>query len=316
MNKICACARLYHALVILAGIEIIWREKLVNGEAYAAEHRARIILGRTYALLLRQTVIVSRDEQLCAALKPDDRKLAERNIDMARTAGNGYLFAEGVEYLLRNISLIYTGVWQCRFRKCHVQRNRIDGIDLGKWHAVCSAENAAVIRGKALYSALGAEEHYALIEHGKTREALICRECFAAYLIKVGYIDRVVASVKADLVYLYLAVQKLRTLWTHAERTLYVGKRACRGVNAQILDAVLVAAGVHYLSCAYANGLFYAVTIIDRTGYDPVCHKNTSQDGIEEKLQYSLCVLFQNVKNIGFTKRKVCIIIYSAEEAK
>ena len=232
MNKICACARLYHALVILAGIEIIGREKLVNGEAYAAEHRARIVLGRTYALLLRQTVIVSRDEQLCAALKPDDRKLAERNIDMARTAGNGYLFAEGVEYLLRNISLIYTGVWQCRFRKCHVQRNRIDGIDLGKWHAVCSAENAAVIRGKALYSALGAEEHYALIEHGKTREALVSRKCFAAYLIKVGYIDRVVAAVKADLVYLYLTVQKLRTLWTHAERTLYVGKRACRGVNA------------------------------------------------------------------------------------
>jgi hypothetical protein len=197
-----------------------------------------------------------------------------------------------------------------------VQRNRIDGIDLGKWHAVCSAENAAVIRGKALYSALGAEEHYALIEHGKTREALVSRKCFATYLIEVGHIDRVVAAVKADLIDLYLTVQKLRALGTHAECALYVGKRADRGVNAQILDAVLVAAGVHYLSCAYANGLFYAVIIIDRTGYDPVCHKNTSQDGIEEKLQYSLCVLFQNVKNIGFTKRKVCIIIYNAEEAK
>ena len=32
MNKICACARLYHALVLLAGIEIIGREKLyING---------------------------------------------------------------------------------------------------------------------------------------------------------------------------------------------------------------------------------------------------------------------------------------------
>ncbi len=46
MNKFCASDRLYHALVVLAGIEIIGREKLVNGEGYAAEHRARIILGR------------------------------------------------------------------------------------------------------------------------------------------------------------------------------------------------------------------------------------------------------------------------------
>ena len=157
MNKFCASDRLYHALVVLAGIEIIGREKLVNGEGYAAEHRARIILGRAYALLLRQTVIVSRDEQLCAALKPDDRKLAERNIDMARAAGNGYLLAEGVEYLLRNISLIYAGVGQRRFRKGHVQSDRVNGIDLGKWHAVCSVEDAAVIRRKAPDSALGAK---------------------------------------------------------------------------------------------------------------------------------------------------------------
>ena len=88
MNKFCASDRLYHALVLLAGIEIIGREKLVNGEGYAAEHRARIILGRAYALLLGQAVVVCRDEQLRAALKPDDRKLAERNIDMARAAGN------------------------------------------------------------------------------------------------------------------------------------------------------------------------------------------------------------------------------------
>lgn len=131
MNKFCASDRLYHALVLLAGIEIIGREKLVNGEGYAAEHRARIILGRAYALLLGQAVVVCRDEQLRAALKPDDRKLAERNIDMARAAGNGYLLAEGVEYLLRNISLIYAGVGQRRFRKGHVQSNRVNGIDLG-----------------------------------------------------------------------------------------------------------------------------------------------------------------------------------------
>ena len=172
----------------------------------------------------------------------------------------------------------------------------VNGVHDRKGHTAAAACNAAVIGRKRLDSALRAEEHDALIENGKPREALICRECFAAYLVKISDVHGVISAVEAYFADTDLAVQQLCFLGTHAECALYVGKRALRGVDPQILDAVLVAAGIHYLSRIYANGLFDAVAIIDRTGHDPVCHINTSQNEIEEKLQYSLCSAGENVK--------------------
>ena len=180
---------------------------------------------------------------------------------------------------------------QCGLGKRHVQCNGINGVDLGKRHAAVAAWNAAVSGGKASYPALRTEEHNALIEHRKPRKCLIRRERLAAYFVKVGDVNRVIAAVETNSIHLHLALQKLSALRAHAERALYVGKRAHRGINAQILDAVLVAAGIHYLSRIDTNGLFYAFIIIDRTGHDPVCHKYTSQDGIEENFNtvYAHC---------------------------
>ena len=56
--------KLYEVLVFFTVLNIVGREKFLDREAYAPEHRAGIILGRADAFLVGQAIVVSGDKQL------------------------------------------------------------------------------------------------------------------------------------------------------------------------------------------------------------------------------------------------------------
>ncbi len=63
----------------------IGREKFINWEFDSLEQLTRVITGTTTAagaFLIRQAIAVSRNQQLCIALKPYNGKLSQRNIYM------------------------------------------------------------------------------------------------------------------------------------------------------------------------------------------------------------------------------------------
>ena len=70
----------YKAFVFVAFLNGVGREKLLNGEADATEHRAGIILACTNALFFGHAVIICGNEKLSVADKTNDRELAERHI--------------------------------------------------------------------------------------------------------------------------------------------------------------------------------------------------------------------------------------------
>ena len=145
---------------------------------------------------------------------------------MAAAAADGQLLAEGIDDLSGYFPLLNAGFGQGSVCESHVQCDGVNGIDLCKGHVICAAQNAAVIGGEGLDSALGAEKHDSLVEYRQTRKHLICGESLAGYLIEVGDVNGVVSAVEADLVYGYLAVKQLRRAGTHAEGALYVCLRA------------------------------------------------------------------------------------------
>lgn len=222
---------LYHGLIVLAVLYAVGREKLLDREADAPEHGAGVILGGAYALLFGQAVIIGGDEKLCAALETNDRKLSQRHIDLTAAAVDDQILTKGVDDLLGNIPLLDAGLGQGSVGKGHVQSDGVNGVYLGKGHIVCTAQNAAVVGGEGLHSALGAEEHDSLVKYRKTCKHLICREGLAGYLVEIGDVNGVIAAVEADLLYRHLTVKQLRRAWTHAESALYVGLRAYGGVN-------------------------------------------------------------------------------------
>lgn len=122
-------AGLQQAAVVLVRLHAVRREELVDGEVDAAEHRARIVLGRALARFVRHAVVVRRDEQLRVALKPDDRKLPQRHVQLLAAAGQREFLAHGIEDLLRDGARLLLGLHgAAAVHQLHVQSDRVDGF--------------------------------------------------------------------------------------------------------------------------------------------------------------------------------------------
>lgn len=291
MGFLLPSAALQQTAVVFVRRHAVRREELVDGEVDAAEHRARIVLGRALARFVRHAVVVGRDEQLRVALEPDDRKLPQRHVQLLAAASQRELFAHGVEDLLRDGARLLLGLHgTAAVHQLHVQGDRVDGFDHADRQAVLARIAAAVVGGKYLCARLTAEEHDALIEDRKAAHRLAAGERLAAHAVEVCHVHRIVALVEGDLLDVHVGAQQLGAARAHAQGAVQSCLRAGRGIHPQVLHAVFVAAGVKDLARMDTNRFPDGGAALDRSRYHFVCHFITSWHQIEARFSNSVCV--------------------------
>ena len=234
------------------------------------------------ALRRRDAVVIDRDEQLRLALEPHERELPERH-EIA--AGIGVVKHEILREApgdergnLRQAAL--TAARLAAIVHACIKHNRVDGLDHGGGQIRAHpAGNVQLVDdrvgGEDLGAALAAEEDAALVEYAQTFSFAAAGRPVAdlqRHAVEKAHVDGIEPTVEGDRLDVGVDVQQFRRA---ALDHLAPGQKLLRGrggIKAQILHAVLVAAGIENFPCVDAYGFPDVVQVADRAGHDSISH--------------------------------------------
>ena len=133
-----------------------------------------------------------------------------------------------------------------------------------------------ILRGKTLRPAFTAKEHGPFAEY---RQAADLDGTGSAHkgvggdAVKIPHIHGIESPVKGDRLHIDVRVQQLGGSGLDGLSPVDHLLGTTGGVNAQILDAVLIPARVKDLSCVYAHGLPDTAIVTDGAGHDLFWHR-------------------------------------------
>ncbi len=131
------------------------------------------------------------------------------------------------------------------------------------------------IGGKGLGASLAAEEDDPLVKDGKAGDLHGpggAHKGVGGNAVEIAHVHSVEALVEANGIHVGGDVQKLRTAGLHVAGTVQSALGALGKIDPQVLDAVLVTAGVHDFLGVYAYGLPDAGGIRNGAGHDLFRH--------------------------------------------
>lgn len=274
--------------VVLGHLHRAGREKLVDREVHVAEQAAGIFLIAAVALRLGDTVVVDGNQQLRVALQTYQRKLTQCYIvaalaavvhdqfliKAAADAGRqlcdaGLAAATAGGTAIHDAGIQYDGV-----HSLHHSNGQIALCGIGRIHSLHHS-----IGTEDLGAALTAKENTAFIKDAQTFGLGIAR-CTSAYLqcdaIEKAHIYGVEAAVKIDRLYIGIDVQKFCSATFDHLAAIEDGLPRAGGVEAKILNAVLITTAVKNLSRMNTHGFPNATQVADRARHSFFSHRITS----------------------------------------
>ena len=214
-------------------------------------------------------------------------KLTDRDVPAPHVVGGHKILAHRVKDELGDDDIVAARRF-ARIDQRTVQTDRVNCADDGLGLIVKGDDRGFAVGAEGFDAALAAKQHDALVKDRKAAAELAAGEGFGCDTIEVRTIHGIIAAVEAHRLDIDVGVQKLCRLGADADGVVEIGLRGEGGVDAQLVDAVLVAAAVKNLVCIDGNGLSDARGISDRPGNNSVRHDTTSCD---DKVHYSLCAL-------------------------
>ena len=315
-----AAAVVLGALVVAAAVEAVGGEELLHGEADVLEELAGVLVGAAAAgagaVLVGHAVVEHRHEQLAVPLQADDGELAQGHKGAAVVVAHGQLAAEALAHAGGNLAdVAVAAAVLAALHQLGVQDDGVHGLHHGHGH-VALLQHLAVqgvdahLGGEDLGVALAAEEDDPFVKHA---QALYLHRTGAGAVgvegdaVEKAHIHRVEAAVEHNGLHVDVRVEKLGLAPLDGLGAVENVLAGHGGVEAQILDAVLVAAAVKDLLGMDTNGLAVVLHAGNRAGYDTFGHSwnlLNSSSGCSESwegvcLHFSLCACSRLVKNRG-----------------
>ena len=246
--------------------------------AAAAAHAA-------VAVLIRHAVVEHRHQQLAVPLQADNGELAQGDKGAAVVVAHGQLAAEALAHAAGDLADV--AVAAAVLAALHQLRVQHDGIDCLHHrhrhvallqHLAVQAVNAQ-LGGEDLGVALAAEEDDPLVEHAqalhlyRTGAGAVGVEGDA---VEKAHIHRVEPPVEDHRLHVDVSIQQLRLAALDRLGPVEDILTGRGGIEAEILDAVLITAAVVDLLGMDTNGLAVFLQAGNRAGYDAFRHNGTS----------------------------------------
>ena len=301
--------------IVLGHFQGAGREKLPNGEGHVAEQAAGVLLVAAAALRLGDAVVIHRDQQLGVPLQPHQGKLAQGHIEPAASAVVEHqLLAEAAGDERRNFrQAALTAPGLAAVVHPGVQNDGVHGLHHGGGQVGTHAAGDIQlvndrVGGKDLGAALAAEQDAALVEHAQALGPDATGRSgthLQGHAVEKPHVNGVESPVEGHRLHIGVNVQQLRRA---APNHLASGQQLhgrCRGIEPQVLHAVLVAAGIEDLPCMDTNGLANTAQIADRARHSVFRHEINlplSNEGAGCALHSSVCRLPPVVREKGLYK--------------
>ena len=283
------CRSLAAALDVVAALrplDGVGREELAHREGDVPEQSAGVLAAvAAGALLVGHTVVVDGHQQLGVPLQPDDGELAQGHIDPSAVVPAGQLPAEAVAHEGGDFTQVAVAVpLAAAVHDAGVQHDGVHGLHhgdgrVGPLHHLGIRLSGPHLGGEDLGVPLAAEQDGPLV---KDAQALHRHRHRAAeiglerHMVEEAHIHGVEAPVEADRLHIHIDVQQLGAAALHGQGAVDDVHTLQLGVKPQVLDAVLIAAGIKNLPGMDANRLPDAAGVLHGTGHNFLGHCNTS----------------------------------------
>ena len=235
---------------VVRGVGIVGREELVDGELDMAEHLAGVlVVAAAGALLLRHAVVVHRHEELGIPLQTDDGELAQSDVDALAVAAEAQVAAEAGADAGGHVGQgAVAGMALAHVYQLHVENDGIHhlhhgGGKIGLAQALFIQTVHRQLGGEHLGAALAAEENDPLVKNAQTADLHRpggAHKGIGSDLVEVAHIHGVETTVETHRLNIDVNIQQLGAAGLDAHGPLNGGLGALGGVEAKILDTILI----------------------------------------------------------------------------